>query len=291
MRKGRKMDKDELAKRMKVIVQSEEDALNSMTDEEMEKEAVSWYEENPNNFSKWFPKIKDCGMLVPKSKVFKVPGRVIQAFFDPVRPEEDKIITEWVRGTVMPGIKDMTAFLFIKNGTFSDKFNFNEGCFCRKSLHELVTHITNICYDAELCGAGGLSEIVIREFIGTPYYIENNIPCIYNGMPLRPEFRVFYDFDNREVLYSVFYWDYDYCHKDIEKNATDRIIYDSVYNNIKGFYDAHVHDVEDMIAAHMKTVDMTGKWSVDVMYNEEDKTYWLIDMGTAQESAYWKEKE
>lgn len=43
-----------------------------------------------------------------------------------------------------------------------------------------------------------------------------------------------------------------------------------------------------MVSKCMENVDLTGKWSVDIMYDEETDCYYLIDMAIAEQSTYWK---
>ena len=43
-----------------------------------------------------------------------------------------------------------------------------------------------------------------------------------------------------------------------------------------------------LVADHMSIVnDMHGRWSVDIVWDEEKQIYWLIDMATAETSSYY----
>ena len=78
---------------------------------------------------------------------------------------------------------------------------------------ELTDAIININYAAMCCGAdmgGGCNELVVRERI---LHDARVTPCIYSGLPLRSEFRVFYDFDLKKVLFTANYWEYDYIYE------------------------------------------------------------------------------
>ena len=250
---------------------------------------LEYYKNNKNNFSYWFPKIKDCGIAVPRSIIVQVPEEVGKAYFMDNRDKDQETVLNFVKNVIKEHIPKDMFFLFMKNGTFSNKFSFNQ-CKVRKDPIEITSKLIEMNYSAEMLGAGGLSEVVFREFIGSYHYIDTHIPCIYNGMPLRPEFRVFYDFDEHKVLYSVNYWDYDYCYDSISRNITDKIVYIERYKYIKNFFDAHQQEVEKMVKNNMyDNNEFTGKWSIDIMYNEEDDTYYLIDMAIAETSAYWKE--
>ena len=64
-------------------------------------------------------------------------------------------------------------------------------------------------------GAATTNEWVVREFIKDK---ENN-PCIYKGLPLHTEYRVFIDADTKEVLGINPYWDPDVMKKRFGKEA------------------------------------------------------------------------
>ena len=252
-------------------------------------EFLDYYKDNKNNLSYWFPKIKDCGIEVPETIIIDTPEEIGKAYFMDKQNEDMNTVLSFVEDTILSKIPNNMYFLFMKNGTFSNKFDFRD-CKVRRNKLEIAKALINQNYFAEMYGAGGLSEIVFREFIGSYSYIDKNIPTIYHGMPLRPEFRVFYDFDNRKVLYSANYWDWDYCYETISnQNVTDKIVYEHRYPAIKAFYEEHHKEVEDKVAECMKSVDLTGKWSVDIMWDEESKIYYLMDMAIAEDSAYWKE--
>lgn len=244
---------------------------------------------NKNNFSYWFPMIKDCALFkVPKSKIFYVPEKVQKCFYcyDSGLPYEEwnKTVDEWLEQEVLPFIKGK-GLVFNKNAVFSDKFNFQN---CISRVDNIKNHILDINYNSLVTGAGGLEELVIREVIP---YAQEITPCIYSGLPLRTEFRCFYDFDAKELLYTVNYWDYDYCAKSMEYNATDRIIFENERTRLETNFNKHKTEVENMIVNSMKDVELQGKWSIDILMDEY-KNYWLIDMALAQNSAYWNgEKE
>jgi len=254
---------------------------------------TDYYKNNINNISNWYPKIKDCGIKTPKTFIIQVPENIMAAFFMDHGDDDLDTIFKWVKENIMPVLSENNLFFFfMKNGTFSNKFDFNNSCRCRANVYEITTQLVNLCYNAELLGAGGISEIAIREFIGVWYNLAKDIPTIYNGMLLRPEFRVFYNFDKRKVLYTVNYWDWQYCHDSIcSQNATDKIVYESYYDHIAQAFESNKQYVEDLVAKCMNNVNLTGIWSVDIMLDEQNSEYWLIDMAIAQQSAYWNGEE
>ena len=141
-------------------------------------------------------------------------------------------------------------------------------------------------YEAMCCGAEGADEIVVRKFIESPH---GTTPCIYNGLPLRSEFRVFYDFDTRKPIFTANYWDYDYVYPHLH-DATDKIVFEHERERIEGAFKSEKDRVQAMVETAMKRVTgLAGQWSVDILMDEGDNL-WLIDMAIAQRSAYWEKR-
>lgn len=250
--------------------------------------------ENENDFSFWFPKIKDCGIPVPKTFYTKLPDageepeytrRLYEAFYMEHPKEGEDVVKAWLDERIIPALKqaNLTGHVFVKNARFSNKFDARGNCILW-GLHELYRAIIGINYEAMCCGAEGCDEIVVREFIESN---RGKTPCIYNGLPLRPEFRVFYDFDTRTPIFTVNYWDFDYVYPHLY-DATDKIIFEHEHRRIKGAYNLYKDRVQQMVADAMWNVQgLAGQWSVDILLDERGKL-WLIDMAIAQRSAYWE---
>lgn len=131
----------------------------------------------------------------------KVPEEIFDNFGMDV-PNCRENIKEFVRTDVVPALREFMETnnlkfpIFVKDGCFSNKFDFNNSCILQSDdLDEITDHIINIQYTALMLDAGGYFELVFRVFM--PIY----------GMILRPEIRVFYDFDTRKILYMVNYWE------------------------------------------------------------------------------------
>jgi len=45
--------------------------------------------------------------------------------------------------------------------------------------------------------------------------------------------------------------------------------------------------MEALVAEHMRDVDMSGQWSIDILLDDY-RNPWLIDMAQGERSAYWK---
>ena len=208
------------------------------------------------------------------------------------RPGDKERIIQFTKDQIAPKAKEAGIYpgVFIKNGGFSDKYQFN---LCTPGPDEvnIAMSLIHINYDALCFDADGITEVCIRELIP---HNEKTTPCIYHGMPLRPEFRVFYDFDRHQPLYVVNYWDWDYCHDAICRDYTDKIVYEAHYPKLLDQYNKYKDDVVKMVATDMKSVSaLKGIWSIDVMlcesqeYQKGYEGFWLIDMAVGYRSAYW----
>lgn len=249
-----------------------------------------------NDFSYWFPKVENCGIPVPRTFYAKLPDyntepelaeRLDKAFYMDNIDEDMQVIRYWLNRDIIPKLKElnMTGWTFVKNACYSGKFNANRMC-NNTGLDNLAQAIANINYDALICGADGLDEIVIRDYI---YHDHSKTPCIYNGLPFRSEFRVFYDFDKKKPIFTANYWDFDYCYPHL-KDITDKIIFEHERERIERSFLANKEQVEALVAEAMKNVEgLEGQWSVDILIDETGKN-WLIDMAVAQHSAYWENR-
>lgn len=238
--------------------------------------------EDRNNLSFWFPKVSDCGFAVPKTAVVPVPDETITAFGMEEPGDRNKILS-FVHDKVMPALEGINGLPFIKNGTSSDKFQFNLCCPPDRDEATILRSIMEIQYDAFCFDKGGYSEIVLRERIPSP----EDMPRIYGGMPLNCEVRLFYDFSARRPLYAVNYWDAGYCSERIHDNPVDGEAYDKRYPSLLSEYVRYAPLVIKEAAEHLKDVEgLEGVWSVDFLVDAKKKI-WLIDMALGHQSAYW----
>lgn len=257
------------------------------TKQESEEMYKNFYKETSKdicNISYWFPKIEKCGIKVPKTFIKKVPIEIAKFF---TLEESDAVleIMTWVKDEIEPLVRKLGGLPFIKNGCFSNKFNFKSAV-PSTSFVSIAEGLMDIMYHSISFDTSGWTEVAVRERIP---FDETKTPTIYNGMPLRNEYRVFYDFDKKKLLYSVNYWDWDHCHKAISYNATDKIIYEATYKNLQEHFLEKQKNVELLVSKHMKNVKkLSGQWSIDIL-EDELGNFWLIDMAVAQRSAYWDE--
>lgn len=256
-------------------------------DVDFEKLRKDHYEDeinNPNNFSYWYPKVKDCGIKMSKAWIFKFnfeEWKTIEAMEEKESREKAlEILKEKIEGN--KEIKRGRLYN-IKNGAFSNKFNADD---CFSNYYDIPRKFLNIQYAGMCYDADGTSEMIIREVID---YDPSVVPTIYNGLALRPEYRVFVDFDNDTTLYVVNYWDYDYCYSHL--NKTDRIIFDYMKSYLESEFENKKDRVIELIEKNLiphnkKNKDrLSGIWSVDIM--KVDADYYLIDMAIGCQSAYY----
>lgn len=258
--------------------------------------------EDKNNMSYWLPKINKeksfDTFVVPDTAIVQVPERIMEMFFmekKGMTQHEMMIeVMKWTKEVFVPQAEKEIGGgkWFIKNGAFSNKFDFSSCMNISSNYLLLTSNIIDINYQSLCFDTGGNTELVARRFID---YNEAKIPCIYNGMPLRTEVRVFYDFDIKKVLYAVNYWDWNYCYSSICRNATDKIVYENYYDTIKKNYEEVVDDVIKCAELGLMDVDeLSGVWSIDFMIAEDRngvKTTYLIDIAEGPRSAYWNEEK
>ena len=258
------------------------------TDEELQESNKRWIrrlKENITNFSYWSERMKpvdEKAFKQARSVTFNLPDELYPCLFCEKKDDREKL-RKWVSETVFPIVQSMKfgERCFLKNGCFSNKFDFNNSCKLEPiTIDNIVSHMLNIegfalCYETM-----GDMEWVFREYIEP----DDNAQCIYYGMPIRSEMRCFYDFDTHTYLYDVFYWDKDYCFDHFDKK--EQAIFNNVYDEIYGGYLSMREEVRSLIEKEMPKCDeMTGMWSIDILIQGND--YWLIDMAPANRSAYY----
>lgn len=246
---------------------------------------------NPNNFSFWYERVKDCGLKIPASAYYQFTYDDVRKYIGYIYGEDKDMNAkrkEFCRKILIPLLDDFLHIknrksdeIFIKNAVFSNKFTFSD---CHiidfVPLKDVVKNLENINYTGLLVGAEGFNEIVLREYI----HPKLNFGEIYNGMALRPEFRVFYDFDKQKLLYTVNYRNYQYCEEHL--NVEDKAVFSNAEAQLNKYFKQYVDEVEKLVIEHMPRAWLEGKWSIDIMMNDENDFY-LIDMALAKNSAYW----
>lgn len=258
---------------------------------------------NKASMGYWFPILEDAVMKqsffkIPKTKICKVPLPILQMSrltYESLTKTTLDIVNKWCMEAFN---LDINKTYFVKTGVFSSKFDFRnakvQGPDEVRSLGEYLLFISNQAaqFASPLVipthyGANTTNEWVVREYIEDT---ENN-PTIYNGMPLRTEYRIFVDFDDGEIIGVSPYWrpdvmkarfaDYEDCNE--PEKIHDYIIYKVHEDTLMQRY----NDNKDEILAHMQALILNmgieGQWSIDVMQNGDD--FYIIDMAPAEISA------
>ncbi len=240
----------------------------------------------PENMSFWFPKLKNSNG--EKDSLLKLPKTMFKHL-------DYDFITDYLeKDFILPRDKDKFDYmneymeklasdfaeskdLFMKNGVFSNKFNFSDCHVTDRS--KMGEQLYAINYTAAMFGVPKTTEVVLREFIST----NEKVKRIYHGMPLNTEFRVFYDYDKKEVLGVANYW-----HPDVMVNGLsdeDRKVYELEKNNIINNFNKNKEKVCNEVKKFMESVKgLEEKWSVDVMLSDKGE-FWLIDMARMERSA------
>lgn len=260
---------------------------------------------NPNSMGHWLPQLVDACMgqeffKIPATTIAKVPMTMLQLTrqeYQSLTQTTLNIVNQWAHKAF--GLDDEKEY-FIKTGTYSSKFDFrNAHVHGAKEVRELGEYLLFIHYQAlqmasPLCqpciyGVSTTNEWVVREFIQDK---ENN-PCIYKGLPLHTEYRVFVDCDWDEIIGISPYWEPDTMKKrfghsedsDSPHQIHDYVIYKAHEETLMNRY----HENKDTVLAHIESIlpglNLHGQWSIDIMQNGDD--FWIIDMAIAENSAFY----
>lgn len=260
-------------------------------------------EQNQNSMGHWLPAlaeaVKDQDFFkIPKTKILKVPLPLLQMSrleYGSLTKTTMKILDDYCFQVF--DLKEDRDY-FVKTGTYSSKFDFrNAHVHGAKEVRELGEYLLFIQNQA-VCAAGPLSnpciygmsttnEWVVREYIPDK---ENN-PCIYKGLPLRTEIRVFLDFDSDEILGIAPYWDPNLMEKRFSEGATagnphdihDYTVYLAHKDVLMERYRSCVGIVQEPLEKLTPLIPLKGQWSLDIMCSGSE--YYLIDMALATQSA------
>lgn len=259
---------------------------------------------NQNSMGYWLPKIAQAvteqGFFkIPKTTIAKIPVTLLQ-----LTRCDYNLLTRTTLDIVNAFCKDVFQLdenkdYFIKTGTYSSKFDFrNAHVHGAKEVKELGEYLLFIHFQACqmaaplnnhcIYGASTTNEWVVREFIPDK---ENN-PCIYKGLPLHTEYRVFVDFDTKQVIGISPYWEPNIMKQrfarendaDNPHNVHDYITYTMHEETLMNRYHTNKDLVKNHVFDMIQNVDkLTGQWSIDIMQNGDE--FWFIDMALAQTSA------
>lgn len=248
------------------------------------------FAQNPNSLHNWFPAIEAAVMnqsffKVPKTISKRMPIEIAQ-FIRLEYQDTTQVSKERLNNMLFDlfELEDDKEY-FIKTGTFSSKFEFHNAHL--KEPREIGEYFQVINNFAMEVGAGHSVDLVVREYIED----KDNRPTIYNGMPLRTEFRAFVDFDSDTLEGIVPYW-----HPVVMKGALKRGLsaemekdyatYRSIEDTLSEDYNEHVQAVKQNLEEIIPNINLTGRYSVDIMKNGED--FYIIDLATTETSALYE---
>lgn len=258
---------------------------------------------NKNSIGYWFPALENANkdksfFKIPKTKIVKVPLPILQLTrcnYMELTESTIDIVNKWAYKAFD---LDENKTYFIKTGTYSSKFDFrNAKVTTPQEVHELGSYLLFIHFQAlqmasplsqpSICGVSTTNEWCVREYIEDK---ENN-PCIYHGMPLHTEYRVFVDLDSKEVLSVVPYWEPNVM-KDRFSNYSDAesadmkhdwVIYSAYEEKLMDRLYQNEELIKEKVEELIQDLKLEGQWSLDIMQNGDD--FWLIDMALAENSA------
>ena len=268
---------------------------------------------NPNSIGYWLPKVvvpvdTEGFFKIPKTTIIKVPLPLLQLTridFDRLTPATIAIVDQFCHKAFQ---LDDNEDYFVKTGTYSSKFDFrNAHVVGEKEVRELGEYLLYIHFQALsmshydlsgrnqpiIYGVSTTNEWCVREFIKDT----ENRPTIYNGLPLRTEYRAFVDFDTKQVVGIHPYWDAKVMKNRFDNGldaGTPKMMHDAVtYRACQDLLETQYAENKDRVVKHLRKIvqssdiPLGGQWSVDVMQNGDD--FWIIDMAQADRSAYYKE--
>lgn len=249
------------------------------------------FSHNKNSIANWFEPLKAAAnkgkfFKIPETKIVRLPielAQFIRIEYHETSPSDREAFNKFIFDAFE--LEDGKTY-FIKTGNFSSKFQFaNAKCSEPREMGEYFQVINNFAMDV---GAGSTVDLTVREYIED---IEGN-PTIYNGMPLRTEFRAFVDFDKNKVFGTVPYWDPTVM-KNVLKNQAIASLNPNIMRDFETYltqedklnreFNDNVTLINREIESLIKDVDLSGQYSIDVMKNGDD--FYLIDMALMRESA------
>lgn len=246
------------------------------TDEEIFNRTSQEDKSDPNTFSNWFGRLKTH---------FKTPRSVITSLtFDEMmllKPDEkstDQEAIQQFNTRLNQLVQDAGLHypIFMKNGVFSNKFDFEESCLIN-TPDEFFDKLYNIIYGGCMVGARLSNEVVLRELVTVPQDVK-----IYNAMPLNIEFRAFVNFDTQEIVEILDYW-----HDSIVSRLPPEQVElfkqhkENMAPKFEQFKTVLQTELEN--ALRNKEFDLNGSWSVDFLLDVNNEL-WLIDMAFTGQS-------
>ena len=262
---------------------------------------------NKNSMSHWLPQLVDACQgqtffKIPATTIAHVPLPLLQLThleYEELTQTTLDIVDKWAMKAF--GLNEAKDY-FSKTGVYSSKYDFrNAKVSGKKEVRELGEYLVYIHFQANsmagplvqprsIYGVSTTTEWVVREFIPDK---ENN-PCIYKGLPLHTEYRIFVDCDTDQVLGYTPYWEPEMMKNRFDQGndansphqVHDYVIYKMHEDTLMARYEANIEAVVEHVKNILPALNLQGQWSIDIMQNGDD--FWLIDMALAENSAFYE---
>ncbi|TDM38055.1 hypothetical protein ETI11_01295 [Macrococcoides canis] len=256
--------------------------LKPLSEEEIAKKERDSYEKAKTNLERmsyWLPLVSAKNFLsIPQTQIIQFNFEMFKELLSDKNHEKtiEKLQLLFEQEV------ELSGELFMKTGNFSDKFHFSTPHL--KDRANAGKQFYSMWYTSLMFGVPLTTEWVLREFISNKEELDD----IYDGMPLRTEYRVFFDFDTKEVIGISNYW-----HPNVMKNGIrdegDLSTYKNNEERIIEEFNAYKHYVIELVVKQVENCGLKGKWSIDVMKNGDE--FYLIDMARMEFSALINEME
>ena len=255
---------------------------------------------NTASIEHWLPAlanaVRDSGaaLRIPRTKIAICPMPLLELTrldYELLSPATKRVVDLWA--TEVFGITD-TDDLFVRTGTASSKFDFRNARVRGSELADLGEYLLYVhgqqiqmagpLNNASVYGMGTTCAWAVRDWIEPT----RDLGCIYHGMPLRPELRVFIDCDADTVIASSDYWRRDVmvarlAEPDNGHDLHDYVVFEAAIDTIERVCADARERVEAEVARLLPSLGLTGTWSLDVMVEKDG--LWAIDMAPAMNSA------
>ncbi|GAF78142.1 unnamed protein product [marine sediment metagenome] len=241
-----------------------------------------------NCITQWFPTLLNLGINVPETRIFhanKASRMYMMKLAWGEEAEEPKCYRELI-DAISGAVKELGSPAFLRSGVTSAKHSYAESCYLRDSdartIEERVLQIVEFSESVDMIGLP-TDVWVVRKFIEGEYDF-----TAFAHMPVAREFR-FFARDGAFLCHHP-YWPPDSIIRpmDIDKDITP-LSREEMSRRLE-----HTQrPLQDDEFAHLKaktvsvTHELMGAWSVDWMYDKENKRWVLIDMALMEMSFHW----
>lgn len=248
---------------------------------------------NPDTFSNWFPRLLAAAksqdfFKIPETKYLTLPQPIMQYLHHDWSKETNRKSRDALNKLLFKTFDlDVNKEYFFKTGLFSGKFEFQNAHIDDPAAIGDYLHV--VSNQAQMVGAAASNDMVVREWIPDP----ENRPTIYDGMPLRTEFRAFIDTDLHRVIDIVPYWNNKKVGNTLRMMRQTHIGNPNMAHDVKAYdkakpvLDREFNEFKAIVKNKLQVIvdnlNFSGCWSLDIMKSGDD--FYLIDMATMATSA------